>query len=45
MRRAARPVAEQEQMAKALAQRGMTMGVFVASMPKWAQVAAAPRRQ
>jgi hydroxypyruvate isomerase len=34
---AARPVAEQAQMAKALAQRGMTMGVFVASMPKWAQ--------
>lgn len=32
-----RPVAEQERMAKALAQRGMTMGVFVASMPKWAQ--------
>ena len=33
---AARPVAEQEAMAKALRQRGMTMGVFVASMPKWA---------
>ncbi|WP_233150569.1 hydroxypyruvate isomerase family protein [Sphingomonas mollis] len=32
-----RTVAEQEQMAKALSQRGMTMGVFVASMPKWAQ--------
>ena len=32
-----RSVAEQEQMAKALAQRDMTMGVFVASMPKWAQ--------
>ena len=31
-----RPVAQQEAMAKALAQRGMTMGVFVASMPKWA---------
>lgn len=31
-----RPVAEQTAMAKALAQRGMTMGVFVASMPKWA---------
>jgi hydroxypyruvate isomerase len=30
---ATRTVAEQEQMAKALAQRGMTMGVFVASMP------------
>ena len=34
---AARPVADQERMAKALAQRGMTMGVFVASMPKWAK--------
>ncbi len=34
---AGRPVAQQEAMAKALAQRGMTMGVFVASMPKWAQ--------
>lgn len=32
-----RPVAEQERMAKALTQRGMTMGVFVASMPKWSQ--------
>lgn len=32
-----RPVAEQERMARALAQRGMTMGVFVASMPRWAQ--------
>lgn len=32
-----RPVAEQEQMAKALRDRNMTMGVFVASMPKWAQ--------
>ncbi|MEO7687894.1 MAG: TIM barrel protein [Sphingomonas sp.] len=32
-----RPVAEQEQMARALTQRGMKMGVFVASMPKWAQ--------
>lgn len=32
-----RPVAEQVRMAKALQQRGMTMGVFVASMPKWAQ--------
>lgn len=31
-----RPVAQQEAMAKALTQRGMTMGVFVASMPKWA---------
>ena len=34
---AKRPVDEQERMAKALAQRGMRMGVFVASMPKWAQ--------
>ncbi|WP_076073088.1 hydroxypyruvate isomerase family protein [Sphingomonas montana] len=34
---AARPVAQQEQMARALAQRGMTMGVFVASMPQWAK--------
>ena len=34
---AARPVEEQAAMAKALQQRGMTMGVFVASMPKWAQ--------
>ncbi len=33
---AARPVAEQEAMAKALRQRNMTMGVFVASMPRWA---------
>jgi hydroxypyruvate isomerase len=33
----ARPVAQQEAMAKALAQREMRMGVFVASMPKWAQ--------
>ena len=32
-----RPVEQQEAMAKALAQRGMTMGVFVASMPKWAE--------
>ncbi|MEZ0496247.1 hydroxypyruvate isomerase family protein [Sphingomonas sp. IW22] len=32
-----RPVAEQTRMAKALADRGMTMGVFVASMPKWAE--------
>lgn len=32
---AGRPVAEQEAMARALAQRGMTMGVFVASMPRW----------
>ncbi len=34
---AGRSVAEQTQMAKALSDRGMTMGVFVASMPKWAQ--------
>lgn len=34
---AGRPVAEQVAMAKALQQRDMTMGVFVASMPKWAQ--------
>jgi hydroxypyruvate isomerase len=34
---AGRTVAEQEQMAKALQQRGMTMGVFVASMPRWSQ--------
>ncbi len=34
---ATRSVAEQEQMAKALAQRAMTMGVFVASMPKWSK--------
>lgn len=32
-----RPVAEQVRMAKALSDRNMTMGVFVASMPKWAQ--------
>jgi len=32
-----RPVAEQVAMAKALQQRNMTMGVFVASMPKWSQ--------
>lgn len=32
-----RPVAEQERMARTFAQRGMKMGVFVASMPKWAQ--------
>jgi hydroxypyruvate isomerase len=31
-----RPIEQQEAMARALAQRGMTMGVFVASMPKWA---------
>ena len=32
---ATRSVADQTAMAKALADRGMTMGVFVASMPKW----------
>lgn len=32
-----RSIADQERMAKALMQRGMTMGVFVASMPKWSQ--------
>jgi hydroxypyruvate isomerase len=32
-----RPVDQQERMAKALAQHGMQMGVFVASMPRWAQ--------
>lgn len=34
---AGRPIAEQEAMAKALVSRGMTMGVFVASMPKWSE--------
>lgn len=34
---AKRPAAEQAAMAKALQQRGMTMGVFVASPPNWAQ--------
>ncbi|WP_231734959.1 hydroxypyruvate isomerase family protein, partial [Sphingomonas sp. CCH9-E2] len=34
---AGRPVEEQVAIARALQQRGMTMGVFVASMPKWAQ--------
>lgn len=32
---ATRSVTDQNAMAKALAARGMTMGVFVASMPKW----------
>jgi hydroxypyruvate isomerase len=32
-----RPVAEQSAMAQALARRGMRMGVFVASIPRWAQ--------
>lgn len=35
---AKRPIDEQARMAKALTQRGMRMGVFVASMPKWAQL-------
>lgn len=30
-----RPVAEQEAIGRALAARGMTMGVFVASLPRW----------
>ncbi len=34
---ALRPVPEQEAIAKALRQRNMTMGVFVASMPKWSE--------
>lgn len=33
----ARPVAQQERLAKTLAQRGMKMGVFVASMPQWSK--------
>ena len=33
---AARSIEDQTAMARALRQRGMTMGVFVASMPKWA---------
>ena len=32
-----RPIAEQEAIAKALRDRKMTMGVFVASMPKWSE--------
>lgn len=32
---ATRSVADQAAMARALQQRGMTMGVFVASMPRW----------
>lgn len=35
---AGRPVAEQEAMARALRQRNMKMGVFVASMPRWADL-------
>ena len=34
---AGRSVEEQAAMARALQQRGMTMGVFVASMPRWAE--------
>ncbi|MDP5280822.1 TIM barrel protein [Sphingomonas sp. DG1-23] len=34
---AGRTVAEQTAMARLLQQRNMTMGVFVASMPKWAE--------
>jgi len=32
---AGRSIADQNAMARALQQRGMTMGVFVASMPRW----------
>ncbi|MET4896608.1 TIM barrel protein [Sphingomonadaceae bacterium jetA1] len=32
-----RPIAEQEAIARALRDRNMTMGVFVASMPKWSE--------
>lgn len=35
---AGRPVEEQVAMARALQQRGMTMGVFVAGMPRWAEM-------
>jgi hydroxypyruvate isomerase len=35
---AGRSVAEQTAMARALQQRGMTMGVFVAGMPKWGEM-------
>ena len=35
---AGRPVAEQAAMARALRQRGMTMGVFVAGMPRWGEM-------
>jgi hydroxypyruvate isomerase len=33
-----RSIAEQTAMARALQQRGMTMGVFVAGMPKWGEM-------
>ncbi|MCX8475199.1 MAG: TIM barrel protein [Sphingomonas sp.] len=35
---AGRPVEEQVAMARALQQRNMTMGVFVASMPRWGEM-------
>jgi hydroxypyruvate isomerase len=35
---AGRTVAEQTAMARALQQRGMTMGVFVAGMPRWGEM-------
>jgi hydroxypyruvate isomerase len=35
---AGRTVAEQTAMARALQQRGMTMGVFVAGMPRWSEM-------
>jgi hydroxypyruvate isomerase len=35
---AGRPVEEQTAMARALQQRGMTMGVFVAGMPRWGEM-------
>ncbi len=35
---AGRPVEEQTAMAHALQQRGMTMGVFVAGMPRWGEM-------
>ncbi|MBJ7498668.1 MAG: TIM barrel protein [Sphingopyxis sp.] len=34
---AARPIADQTAMARALEQRNMAMGVFVASMPRWSE--------
>lgn len=35
---AGRPIEEQVAMARALQQRNMTMGVFVASMPRWGEM-------
>ncbi|WP_343519545.1 TIM barrel protein [Sphingomonas sp.] len=35
---AGRPLEEQVAMARALQQRGMTMGVFVAGMPRWGEM-------